>query len=61
MVWTGLPPRYRDWTMQCLRTMTTNKAKTVNAADQHMDVLIEVAEKMPGLMVAADGTEVALQ
>ena len=47
--------------MQCLRTMTTNKAKTVNAADQHMDVLIEVAEKMPGLMVAADGTEVALQ
>jgi len=56
-----LSPALRDEYLQCLRTMTTNRAKTITAPDRHMGVLIEVAENTPGVMVAADGTEVALQ
>jgi hypothetical protein len=31
------------------------------SATKHMGVPIEIAENTPGVMVAADGTEVALQ
>lgn len=56
-----LSPAQRDEYLQCLRTMTTNQGKAITAAERHMGVLIEVAENTPGVMVAADGVEVALR
>lgn len=56
-----LSPALRDEYLRCLSWVTSNQGKTVAMPDSHMGVRIEVAEASPGLMVAADGTEVALQ
>ncbi|RIX83169.1 hypothetical protein [Acidovorax cavernicola] len=55
-----LSPALRDEYLRCLSWMTNNRGKTVTMPATHMGVRIEVAEGSPGVMVAADGTEVSL-
>lgn len=56
-----LSPALRDEYIKCLSLVTSNQGKTITLPDKHMGVLIEVTENTPGVMVAADGTEVTLQ
>ncbi|MDQ0082961.1 hypothetical protein J2W35_003320 [Variovorax boronicumulans] len=51
----------RDEYIRDLGLITSNHGKTVPMPEKHMGVPIEVVENTPGVMVAADGTEVALQ
>lgn len=44
-------PALRDYYRQCLRTISTNKGKTITAADSHTGVQIEVVENAPAVMV----------
>lgn len=56
-----LSPTLLDEYLQCLRTMTTYKGKTIASTARHMGVPIKIDEASPGHMVAADGTEAALR
>lgn len=56
-----LSPALRDTYLGDLRLLNNNVGKTVTMPAKHMGVTIEVDEASPGVMVAADGTEVALQ
>lgn len=56
-----LSPALRDEYLKCLSYLTSNQGKTITMPDKHMGVTIEVTENTPGVMVAADGTEVTLQ
>ncbi|MDP9606398.1 hypothetical protein ABL840_19855 [Variovorax sp. NFACC27] len=56
-----LPPVLRDEYLECLSWMTSNRGRTVQMPEKHMGVRIEIDESSPGVMVAADGTEVSLR
>ncbi|WP_395320848.1 hypothetical protein [Variovorax sp. UC74_104] len=56
-----LSPALRDEYLKCLGWMTGNQGRTVTLPEKHMGVRIEVDESSPGVMVAADGTEVLLR
>lgn len=56
-----LPPALRDEYLKCLSWMTTNRVGVVQMPEKHMGVRIEIDESSPGVMVAADGTEVSLR
>ncbi|WP_369659094.1 hypothetical protein [Variovorax sp. V15] len=55
-----LSPALRDEYVRCLNLMTIPGDRDMSAT-KHMGVPIEIDEASPGVMVAADGAEVALQ
>ncbi|MET3393554.1 hypothetical protein [Variovorax atrisoli] len=55
-----LSPALRDQYLRDLSLITIPGERDMSAT-KHMGVPIEIAESTPGVMVAADGTEVALQ
>jgi len=57
----GPPPALCDEYRRCLSWMTNSHGDTPPMPEKHMGVRIEINETSPGVMVAADGTEVALQ
>ncbi|MDN6885264.1 hypothetical protein QMO14_16790 [Variovorax sp. CAN2819] len=56
-----LSPALRDEYLRCLSWMTDLQARADTIPRKHMGVPIEIDEASPGVMVASDGTEVALQ
>jgi len=56
-----LSPALRDTYLGDLRLLNNNVGKTVTMPVKHMGVPIEIDDASPGVMVAADGAEVALQ
>lgn len=56
-----LPPALRDEYLQCMGWMTNNRGRAAQMPEKHMGVRIEIDESSPGVMVAADGTEVLLR
>lgn len=55
-----LSPALRDEYVRCLGLLADNKGKAPAMPAKHMGVPIEVSDASPGVMVAADGSEVAL-
>ena len=55
-----LSPALRDEYLRCLQLITIPGGRDMSVT-KHMGVPIEIDEASPGVMVAADGTEVALQ
>ncbi|WP_445289466.1 hypothetical protein [Variovorax atrisoli] len=56
-----LSPALRDEYLKCLSWVTDARVRVTTIPEKHMGVPIEIDEASPGVMVAADGTEVALQ
>ncbi|WP_445286518.1 hypothetical protein [Variovorax atrisoli] len=56
-----LSPALRDEYLKCLSWVTDARVRVTTIPEKHMGVTIEIDEASPGVMVAADGTEVALQ
>ncbi|MFV0677881.1 hypothetical protein [Variovorax sp. tm] len=56
-----LSPALRDEYLKCLSWVTDARVRVNTIPEKHMGVPIEIDEASPGVMVAADGTEVALQ
>ncbi|SOD27682.1 hypothetical protein SAMN05518800_3247 [Variovorax sp. YR752] len=56
-----LSPALRDQYLHSMSLVTSNHGRTITMPEKHMGVRIEIDEHSPGVMVAADGTEVALQ
>ena len=55
-----LSPELRDEYLRCLQLITIPGGRDMSVT-KHMGVPIEIDEASPGVMVAADGAEVALQ
>ena len=55
-----LSPALRDEYLRCLQLITIPGERDMSVT-KHMGVPIEIDEASPGVMVAIDGTEVALQ
>ncbi|MET3390628.1 hypothetical protein ABIC33_001251 [Variovorax sp. 1140] len=55
-----LRPALRDEYLRCLQLIIIPGGRDMTVT-KHMGVPIEIAEASPGVMVSADGTEVALQ
>ena len=56
-----LSPALRDEYRRCLGWMTNNHGETPPMPEKHMGVRIEIDKASPGVVVAADGTQVSLQ
>lgn len=56
-----LSPAQRDDYLKCLSWMTLYQGREIAMPATHMGVPLEVADNTPGVMVAAEGTEVSLQ
>ena len=56
-----LSPAMRDECLKCLSWVTDACVRVATIPEKHMGVPIEIDEPSPGVMVALDGTEMALQ
>ncbi|MET3464094.1 hypothetical protein [Variovorax atrisoli] len=56
-----LSPALRAECLKCLSWVPDARVRVTTISEKHMGVPIEIDEPSPGVMVALDGTEMALQ